>query len=247
MDTGRALLVGIGRFDADLSGGEVPLGESVWSDLPFVDEVVPPVAAALSRLGYATDVRRDIGGEALWAAVAGAIGSARVVYVASHGKPSGSNPHRVDVVPSDARVGPGTNAAQWVDDAQESGVPTLFLLDLCRSGRAAALPHLVHGSHAPANAWVIAASGAGEDAYDGRFSIALAEVLQDVADTGLDTDPSVETTGARVVVAHSLGGIGRTFEGVDIDEHTVIDTFDFHLAKNYLAHQRLGAILRDTL
>lgn len=49
------------------------------------------------------------------------------------------------------------------------------------------------------------------------------------------------------IVAIPPGGIGRTFEGVDIDEHTIIDTFDFHLAKNYLAHQRLGAILRDTL
>ena len=49
------------------------------------------------------------------------------------------------------------------------------------------------------------------------------------------------------IVAIPAGGIGRTFEGVDIDEHTIIDTFDFHLAKNYLAHQRLGAILRDTL
>lgn len=49
------------------------------------------------------------------------------------------------------------------------------------------------------------------------------------------------------IVAIPPGGVGRTFEGVDIDEHTIIDTFDFHLAKNYLAHQRLGAILRDTL
>ncbi|MFI5774721.1 AAA family ATPase [Streptomyces sp. NPDC051658] len=40
------------------------------------------------------------------------------------------------------------------------------------------------------NAWVLAASSGGEDAYDGRFSIALAQVLEEVADTGLDTDPA---------------------------------------------------------
>ncbi|MGW9273110.1 AAA family ATPase, partial [Embleya sp. NPDC055612] len=190
MGVGRAVVVGIGRFEADASGEEVPVGGSAWAELPFVDVVMPRVSAALERLGYATRVHRDVGSAALRAAVAGAIGTARVVYVASHGKASGSNPGRVDVVPADARVGHGTNAAQWVDDAQECGVATLFLFDLCRSGRAAALPHLVHGSHAPANAWVIAASGSGEDAYDGRFSLALAEVLEELARTGLDTDPA---------------------------------------------------------
>ncbi|MFE2865671.1 hypothetical protein [Embleya sp. NPDC059259] len=187
---GRALVVGIGRFAADGSGGEVPVGASVWSELPFVDEVVPPVVAALNRLGYTTDVHMDIGSAALRVAVAGAIGTARVVYVASHGQASGSNPDRVDVVPADARVGHGTNAAQWVDDAQELGVPTLFLFDLCRAGRAAALPHLVHRSDSPANAWVIAASSGHESAYDGRFSVALAEVFDEIARTGLDTDPA---------------------------------------------------------
>ncbi|WP_439679379.1 hypothetical protein [Embleya sp. MST-111070] len=48
------------------------------------------------------------------------------------------------------------------------------------------------------------------------------------------------------IVAIPKGGIGRTFTGVDTDEHTLIHTFDFHLAKNYLAHPRLGEILRDT-
>ncbi|WP_439679376.1 hypothetical protein [Embleya sp. MST-111070] len=161
MGVERAVVVGIGRFEADASDEEVAVGGSAWAELPFVDQVVPRVSAALERLGYATRVHRDVGSAALRAAVAGAIGTARVVYVASHGKASGSNPGRVDVVPADALVGHGTNAAQWVDDAQECGVATLFLFDLCRSGRAAALPHLVHGSHAPANAWVIAASGGG--------------------------------------------------------------------------------------
>ncbi|WP_143658100.1 AAA family ATPase [Embleya scabrispora] len=187
---GRALVVGIGRFDADASGDEVAVGASAWSELPFVDEVVPPVVAALNRLGYATDVHRDVGAAALRAAVDEALGSARVVYVASHGDASADNPYRVDVVPADACVGRGTNVAEWVDDAHRLGNPTLFLLDLCRSGRATSLPHMVHSSDAPANAWVIAASSRREDAYDGRFSIAVTEVLEEVARTGLDTDPA---------------------------------------------------------
>lgn len=47
------------------------------------------------------------------------------------------------------------------------------------------------------------------------------------------------------IVAVPKGGIGCIFDGVDTDEHTLIHTFDFHLAKNYLAHPRLGEILRD--
>ncbi|MET7301205.1 hypothetical protein [Embleya sp. NPDC005575] len=49
------------------------------------------------------------------------------------------------------------------------------------------------------------------------------------------------------IVAVPKNGIGRTFDGVDTDDHTIIHAFDFHLAKNYLAHQRLGEILRTTL
>ncbi|MFJ8743265.1 AAA family ATPase [Embleya sp. NPDC127516] len=184
----RALVVGIGRFAAGI--GEVPVGAVAWSDLPFVDEVVPPVTAALNRLGYTTEVHRDVGAAALRTAVDEALGAARVVYVASHGDADAANPYRVDVVPADACVGRGTNVAQWVDDAQRLGSPTLFLFDLCRSGRAASLPHMVHGSDTPAYAWVMTASGAGQDAYDGRFSVALAEVFEEVARTGLDTDPA---------------------------------------------------------
>ncbi|MFE3205595.1 hypothetical protein [Embleya sp. NPDC059237] len=104
-------------------------------------------------------MHRDVDAAELRAAVTTALGSATVVYVAAHGDAETANPHRVDVVPADGRVGAGTNAAQWVADAQTLGVPTLFLFDLCRSGRAASLPHLVHGADGPAGAWVIAASG----------------------------------------------------------------------------------------
>ncbi|MEU0932949.1 serine peptidase [Embleya sp. NPDC005971] len=48
------------------------------------------------------------------------------------------------------------------------------------------------------------------------------------------------------IVAVPRGGVGHTFDGVDIDEHTIIGAFDFHLAKNYLAHRRLGEILTTT-
>jgi hypothetical protein len=49
------------------------------------------------------------------------------------------------------------------------------------------------------------------------------------------------------IVAVPKGGIGRGFDGVDVDDHAIIGTFDFHFAKNYLAHRRLGEALRTVL
>jgi hypothetical protein len=46
------------------------------------------------------------------------------------------------------------------------------------------------------------------------------------------------------LVAIPVGGISRCFSGVDVDRHTVIDAFDFHLAKNYLASRQLAAAVR---
>ncbi|MGW9210423.1 hypothetical protein ACWGR4_25960 [Embleya sp. NPDC055664] len=202
MGAERALVIGIGRFDADSCPDETPVGAPTWSDLPFVAEVVPPVAAALDRLGYTIDVRMDPDSVALRSAVDGALGSARVVYVAAHGNADVSDPSRVDVVPADARVGRGTNATQWVNDAQRLGTPTLFLLDLCRSGRAATLPHLVHRAGTNVRAWVIAASTGDQDAFDGLFSRVVAEVLDDLARTGLDTDPARPYVHFSVVARH---------------------------------------------
>jgi hypothetical protein len=47
--------------------------------------------------------------------------------------------------------------------------------------------------------------------------------------------------GEVAVLAH---GVGRNFDGVDIDEHTVIGAFDSHLVKNCLASPRLHHELR---
>ncbi|MER5218154.1 serine peptidase [Streptomyces sp. NPDC002838] len=46
------------------------------------------------------------------------------------------------------------------------------------------------------------------------------------------------------LVAIPAYGVSRKFAGVDLDEHTVISAFDFHLAKNYLASTSLGRVLQ---
>ncbi|GCD99658.1 hypothetical protein [Embleya hyalina] len=45
------------------------------------------------------------------------------------------------------------------------------------------------------------------------------------------------------IVAIPPRGIGRAFANVDVDDHTEIGIFDFHFAKNYLAHPRVGQAL----
>lgn len=49
------------------------------------------------------------------------------------------------------------------------------------------------------------------------------------------------------IVAVPKGGISAAFDGVDIDEHTLISAFDFHKAANYLSHKRLAEILADRI
>lgn len=189
MGSRRALVVGINRFGEPVPDGEeTPVGDSQLDDLQFVDEVVPKVAAALAGLGYRPDVRWNPDARKLRSAVQDAVGSAPVIYVASHGR-RGRRHNRVDVVPSCGRTGSGTSASQWVEDAQEQGEATLFLFDLCHAGRA--VENLVHRAENRLSAWVMAACGGEQQAFDGLFSSVVAEVFAQVAADGLGTDPGL--------------------------------------------------------
>lgn len=45
------------------------------------------------------------------------------------------------------------------------------------------------------------------------------------------------------VAAVPRDGIGRMFDGVDVDEHTLTGAFAFHKAANHLSHKRLATLL----
>ncbi|GCD99659.1 AAA family ATPase [Embleya hyalina] len=187
-----ALLVGVGRFHGPPDDGdEAEMDDSSFADLEFVDDVVPRVRSALEAMAFEADSVMDPDAAELRGRVQDALGDARIVYVVSHGVDSPeTNPYRVAVVPSCGKHGATTNAGNWVEGALDHDRPTLFLFDLCRSGRAATLPAATHRPGAGSKAWVIAASAPQQDAFAGDFSYALAEVLQEVAETGLDTDPA---------------------------------------------------------
>jgi WD40 repeat protein len=189
----RALVVAVGTFRSTVAAGdEPPVGGGTWETLDFVHKVLPEVQQALEHVGYTVDVVRDPELAELRSAATHALDSDhKILHVMSHGVAGlGSDPNRLDVVASDSRTGAGSNIADWVSTAQVSGRPMLFLLDLCQSGVAARLPFMVQLAGRDTHAWVIAAAGRSEDAFDGRFSQAVAEILEESSLTGLGTSPT---------------------------------------------------------
>ncbi|MCX5209297.1 ATP-binding protein [Kitasatospora sp. NBC_00240] len=123
-----------------------------------------------------------------------------IVHVISHGTTSladgarsrqAEDSEQLCMVPSCGDAGFGTNVTDWIRHAHRRPRPTLFVVDLCRAGRAARIGHLTQVQEAELHAWVIAATGPDEPTYDGLFSTAVAEVLEEIAKNGLDTSESL--------------------------------------------------------
>ncbi|MCX4388107.1 caspase family protein [Micromonospora peucetia] len=191
---GKALLIGVRRF-ADRAGAESesPLTLGNRAPLGFVDDVQTRVRKALDRLGFHVDVKLDPDRNQMGESVQDALDDDSgnlVLHVVSHGE-VGADDTRLDVVPACGRTGMGTNVAEWVSSGQLRDQPVLLLLDLCRSGRIARLPWLLQRTGQTTTTWVIAAAGPDEDAFDGRFSWAVADVLDRLAIDGLGADPSL--------------------------------------------------------
>jgi len=91
-------------------------------------------------------------------------------------------------------VSSGVNVCEQLDriNADPSGPPVLFVLDACGSGRA--VGHVLGQDHREEDrrGWVLAAAHAKDPAYTGRFSAALATVLDRIADGELDLAASEE-------------------------------------------------------
>lgn len=209
MRQGDALVIGVGTFRADVpEGEEMPVGASVWPALDFVGQLVPRVRDAFAGLGYRVRCRVDPVRDDLRSALAPTgreagepADSHQIVHLISHGRADPAR-MRLDLVPADGRIGRGTNVAEWISDSQAEQRLSLFLVDLCGSGVAARLPSSVYEAGQQTYAWVISASDGREEAYDGRFSAAVADVLGDVARTGLGSDPSQEYVDFHLVARH---------------------------------------------
>ncbi|MET9578847.1 AAA family ATPase [Streptomyces massasporeus] len=222
MAQGEAVVIGVSTFRSPVPDGEeVPLGSPTWEPLVFVPEVLARVRRAVGRLGYRVTDRLDPVGSELrdllcGSGERGARQAHRIVHVVSHGSANGRRA-RLDMVPADGRLGRDTDVTGWISDSHAERRPTLFLIDLCGSGVAARLPSYVHEAGEEGFAWVIAASDGAEEAYDGRFSTAVAEVLEELSRTGLGTDESQEFVAFSLVARH----IGMRLEAADGRVQTV--------------------------
>ncbi|MFJ7334504.1 AAA family ATPase [Streptomyces sp. NPDC101116] len=222
MAQGEAVVIGVSTFRSPVPDGEeVPLGSPTWEPLLFVPEVLARVRRAVGLLGYRVTDRLDPMGSELrdllcGSAERGARQAHRIVHVVSHGSANGRRA-RLDMVPADGRLSRDTDVTGWISDSHAERRPTLFLIDLCGSGVAARLPSYVHEAGEEGFAWVIAASDGAEEAYDGRFSTVVAEVLEELSRTGLGTDESQEFVAFSLVARH----IGMRLEAADGRVQTV--------------------------
>lgn len=165
----QVLLMGVARFaSAVVTQGEPQAGRTVWRELPFVPVLMSRLNLAYKSIGYdvlgvADPDRRTVlveSDEAIMSA------STRIVHVISHGSVAedlnrsraAANPEHIHMVPACGQVGNATNVSHWISTAHQRPEPTLFIVDLCRAGRAARLSELTRVPDSDRNAWVIAAT-----------------------------------------------------------------------------------------
>ncbi|HEY4992209.1 MAG TPA: hypothetical protein VII33_09000 [Nakamurella sp.] len=221
--TRRALVIGVSRFGPEPEPGEEP-ELSARPALPYVPELAPRVAQALSVFGYESDL--VLGGKAtaarrLGRRVRGRKGldpeGTRLVYVLSHGeRPEGGTDGLV-IIGSDGRWCQDTDVASWLTEVannKRTHPTTLFLLDVGHGGTAARLPWQLLTADGSSRVWVIAACEQDRNAFDGRFTRALIEVLTEIAAGAVDINPTVEfvplSTVARQVNRRVLAASAAT-------------------------------------
>ena len=210
-----ALVIGVGRFPPTPLIGETA-SSGGWDSLPFAYGRVTDLTDVLARLGYAVRPLLDPDRATLASAVDGLLTErtqCAIVHVVSHGHTDPKQPDRLDAVPACGTTGMGTNVAEWVSVAQAGVFPTLFLVDLCRAGRAARPSWLEHNLGEDIRAWVIAAAWRDEDAYDGLFSAVVTDVSRRCAVDGLDTDESRRYVGFErfaALIGDEVARRGRT-------------------------------------
>lgn len=181
----RALVIGVSTFPrVPLASGSLPTTPPVFEDLLFVPQRVEAVATSLRQRGY--DV---VGGtllnpdhDRMWQAVQECLddqaATCGIIHVVSHGVDNPRQRERLDAVPADGNISTMmTNVTGWVSDATMRERPTLFLLDLCFSGRVAQLEFLQQIRPEDRSVHVIAAAWSDEAAYNAYFSDVVASVL----------------------------------------------------------------------
>ncbi|MFI7425443.1 protein phosphatase 2C domain-containing protein [Micromonospora sp. NPDC049836] len=197
-----------------------PAGEEAHPDaieaLPEVPRRVDALAEALRHLGYActamagAHTAAEIGEAVRTASQSLGPDDTLVVHVYSHGITRNGTLY---LVGADGRHHDDSNVEAWlrrVDDHDPPKAPrTLFLLDVCHAGLAARLHWQAAQSDDRTRAWVIAACGPREAAFEGRFTDAVAHVLGELADGRLDLDQSVRFASLETIAREIRREVSR--------------------------------------
>ena len=148
------------------------------------------LAMGLSRVGFEVNdpletknwTAEQIANDVLGALASADSESVRVVHVLAHGRAMNDS---LRVVGGDGRTHIQCDLDHWlrfVNDGEPSRPLTLFILDTCNSGLAARMPWTYGIDPSSLRGWVISASAPDRSAYDGRLSLAVAAVLQQLAE-----------------------------------------------------------------
>ncbi|MGW7041848.1 AAA family ATPase [Streptomyces avermitilis] len=205
----RALVAGVGDFpERSDSEADQADGNTSFGPLEDVKKAVRELASALERAGAMTggdpllegdeaefmrrwrELRRHAGhGEPL------------VVHFAGHGVQAGSGSLYLATAGGEARedllADTCVSFGELLNQAESSGRPVLFMLDVCEAGQAIVQQQLAdlaarRRQDTPRNVWIIGACASGADAYGARFTAATAEVLHQLAEGDLDITPTLE-------------------------------------------------------
>ncbi|WP_329317850.1 WD40 repeat domain-containing protein [Streptomyces sp. NBC_01715] len=210
-DKDIAVILAVGSFQHSArpaADEEAPLDPPRgYENLTFAHTRGTEVAASLRALGYrlhGDTVLRDPTHTAATTSLANAVDAlpqdrSLVVHVISHGHADESGSLRIAL--QDSGPHEGLDVESWLRDLEREDRPkALVMLDVCYAGAAVLWQWSSWTNRQRAerrragarHAWVLAAAAPDEQAYMGRFSRAVAMVLQRLRQDGLDTDPSLE-------------------------------------------------------
>ena len=220
----RAVTIGVQQFGKE-------------QHLSFARDRVGELEAALAELGFETKARPEtrldsagIQAEIRQQMETAGAADLLVVHVLTHGELTGGDASLI-LLGSDERKYGAADVGRWLDDVQkpDANLPmTLFLLDVCNSGKAARLSWQPVARAAQARGWVIAACQGDQAAYDGRFTTAVTHVLRDLKDGGLGVEWWVRHVPLDVVakaVQRKVNHLVRT-DGIDREQRVTASLVD---------------------
>jgi WD40 repeat protein len=150
------------------------------------------------------------------------------VHVLSHGE-VGDTTGKLYVIGTDGARHDLADVEGWLTAVQDGPHRplVLFVLDICEAGVAARLPWQGATADGTARAWVIAACGPYQQAFNGWLTQATTTVLRRLSAGALDIDPGVEFVPLQKIgqeiraevrrLAESAGGLSQQVTGTQLD------------------------------